>query len=68
MTALLEYIDLYNKFSRSVTFLREVHQLPRCALPYTITYSFYPATHTKSCVRVMKTQKSNFTGASAVCS
>ena len=51
MTALLEYIDIHSKSSTglSKSFPKDkckCHQLPQCAVPYTITHLFCPATHT----------------------
>jgi len=52
MTALLEYIDLYNKFSRGLSkfFPRKLYQYSHSLLchihRYTITHWFCPATHT----------------------
>ena len=35
----MKYIDYCNKFTRV-----KLHKLPHCAVTYTITHSFYPAT------------------------
>jgi len=43
MTALLEYVNLYDKFSRKLSKYFPVSSV--LAMPNTITYSFFLATH-----------------------